>query len=1021
MHAAMFELMRGNVARIAANASELARLADEHDLSLWRAFATFLHGWLAAQGSEAAAGLLGMRRGFDLLDEQNAVIFAGLLKVAQAEAEARAGDVERAVAILDEALATCERTGHRAFEAELHRVRGETVLMHDPVNRATAEEALETAIAIAKQQGARSYELLASLSLAKLHQSNGRLVEAHAVLAPALEGFSPTPEMLEIAEAQTLLAMLAQTEEVKAADAQRQQRLHLQTAYAQAVMWSKGFAAEETKAAFARATELASTSDDFSQRFAAAHGQWTLALVRGELRLARETASTFLKEAEDAGRLVEVGVARRGLALACCDAGDFAEARIHCERAIEACEPERDRETRERFSEDTGTTAMSCLAETMWQLGEVERARELIDEANRRASELGHVPSMSHPLLSRSYLAFLRGDAAAALNAAEELQAHSREHGIPHWRAAAELFAGWARGRLHDATAGAAELQRAMAALADSGARGYAWHHNALLAELEAETLGADSALVRIDEALALARQGEIHCDLPFPYLLRGEFLLKRDPSNSAPAKEAFRTALAIASEQGARSWGLRAALSLAKLYQSTACLVDAHAILAPALEGFSPTPEMPEIAEAQVVLAALADTDEVKTAIARLQRRLDLQRSYGHALMWGKGFGAVETDAAFARVGELAGPAEAAAARFAAYDARCLSSFIRGEYRLARDEAETFLREAEAEGRATEAGAARRMLGVILLYQGELKAARSVLERAIAEYVSERDGKTQVLFGRDTEVSATSYLALAEWHLGEVERARRLSDQAIRRAEEMNQGAAITNALFWRTILETRRDDVAATRLAVAALLASTKEYGIKTYADMGQIYASWARGRLFGPEEGASELKRALEACMALGYRAGLPLFQGLLAELEAATRGFDGALKLIDEGLKIAAETGEHFSDPYLYRLRGDILLKRDPADPAPAEDAYRTASAVAKQQSARSYILLASFSQAKLYQLTGRPIEAHAVLAPALEGFSPTPEMPEIAEARALLESLPHGGEGATASRDKATKG
>jgi predicted ATPase len=93
-----------------------------------------------------------------------------------------------------------------------------------------------------------------------------------------------------------------------------------------------------------------------------------------------------------------------------------------------------------------------------------------------------------------------------------------------------------------------------------------------------------------------------------------------------------------------------------------------------------------------------------------------------------------------------------------------------------------------------------------------------------------------------------------------------------------------------------------------------------------------------------------------------------------------------------------------EPYLHRLRGDILLKRDPADPAPAEDAYRTALAIAKQQGARTYELLASLSLAKLYQSTGRPADAHAVLAPALEGFSPTPEMPEIAEAQALLAAL-----------------
>ena len=137
------------------------------------------------------------------------------------------------------------------------RARGEMLLRRDPANPAPAEEALLTAIAVAKQQGTRSFELRTALLLAKLYPSIGRDADAHSVLALALEGFSPTPEMPEIAEAQALLGSLAETEEVKADVASRQRRLHLQISYGKAVMWSRGYAAEETKAAFARAQELA--------------------------------------------------------------------------------------------------------------------------------------------------------------------------------------------------------------------------------------------------------------------------------------------------------------------------------------------------------------------------------------------------------------------------------------------------------------------------------------------------------------------------------------------------------------------------------------------------------------------------------------------------------------------------------------------------------------------------------------------------------------------------------------------
>ena len=114
-----------------------------------------------------------MRRGIQLQRDQNALTFDGLIKIALAEAEARAGDVDRAVAVIDEAVATCERTEYRAFEAELHRARGEVLLLRDTSDPAPAEEALRSAIGVAKQQGTRSFELRATLALAKLYQATG--------------------------------------------------------------------------------------------------------------------------------------------------------------------------------------------------------------------------------------------------------------------------------------------------------------------------------------------------------------------------------------------------------------------------------------------------------------------------------------------------------------------------------------------------------------------------------------------------------------------------------------------------------------------------------------------------------------------------------------------------------------------------------------------------------------------------------------------------------------------------------
>ena len=137
--------------------------------------------------------------------------------------------------------------------------------------------------------------------------------------------------------------------------------------------------------------------------------------------------------------------------------------------------------------------------------------------------------------------------------------------------------------------------------------------------------------------------------------------------------------------------------------------------------------------------------------------------------------------------------------------------------------------------------------------------------------------------------------------------------------------------------------------------------------------------------------------------GNRHLMPPFLWLLEECEADAQNLDAASSTIEEALSRASVAGQ-CAYAGLHRVRGDILLKRDPVDPALAEEAYKAAIAVANEQGARTYGLPAAFALAKLYQSTGRPAEGYAVLAPALEGFSPAPEMPEIAEAQALMESL-----------------
>ena len=175
---------------------------------------------------------------------------------------------------------------------------------------------------------------------------------------------------------------------------------------------------------------------------------------------------------------------------------------------------------------------------------------------------------------------------------------------------------------------------------------------------------------------------------------------------------------------------------------------------------------------------AAAAPMRRAAEHVADTNQRLKLRSDYASAVMLSRGYAAEETRAAFARAVELTGGAENAAERFTAYWAQWVRSFVRGDLRLARSTAETFLREAEEGGYATEAGVARRGLGVTCLYQGDLAEARTILERTLADYAPDRDAQTQLRFGLDTGVVTTAHLALAMWHLGEVERARRLAQR---------------------------------------------------------------------------------------------------------------------------------------------------------------------------------------------------------------------------------------------------
>ena len=326
---------------------------------------------------------------------------------------------------------------------------------------------------------------------------------------------------------------------------------------------------------------------------------------RGDLMLARQTAETFRREARDPAYAPSLARACVCLGMAILTQGDPAGARAHLEEALEIYDPGWNREAKLRFGSDVGALATAYLAKASWLLGDVAQARKLMDQTVARAIQLQHAPTRAFIGSRTAQLEALRGNAEAMLSASETMVELSQDYGLKLFLAWGKTYRGWAIARLGDREAGVRELREGLAGVAAQGSKQHVPLYLALLAEIEAEM--GESALSRIDGALALARETGEHWSDSFLHRIRGEILLKLDPTNTAAAEQAFRSAIAIAQAQKARSFELQAALGLARFYQSTARLAEAHAVLVPVLEGFSPTPEMPEIAEAQALLERLA------------------------------------------------------------------------------------------------------------------------------------------------------------------------------------------------------------------------------------------------------------------------------------------------------------------------------------------------------------------------------------------------------------------------------
>jgi predicted ATPase len=607
MFAALLGLVRCNPEAVATCSQALADIVSRYDLPAWWAgWVTFLQGWAKWSDGAEASRLAEMRRGLAIAREQGNVWFLPSLEAALAEAEASAGETDAGLRRLDDSFAELERTEQRWYEAEMHRIRAEILLKREPADTAGAEQSLQAAIAIAQSQKARSFELRATLVLAKLYRAANRDADAHAVLAPAIEGFPQTRQFPELTEAQTLLAALSESDAVKSAAALRQRRVHLQISLANALIWAKGHHAPETSAAFARARELANQVEDASERFSAYYGLWVGHQMRCEPAPMREMAELFQREATARPNCPEAVVAHRSSGLTCFYFGDFAGAHEHFQKTIDLYDPARHGDFANRFGNDPCAAAEIFDAETLWALGRVDEALRLADRALADAKSEARAPAVVHA--HRALLGLLQYDPETIATHSRALADLVSRYDLPaFWAGMAIFFQGWTRWWRGEDEAGLAEMRRAVGSFRERGLVCNVATFEPPLAEAEASAGETAAGLRRLDDALAELEATENRSYQAEMHRIRAEILLKRDPADIAAAEQSLQAALAIAQSQKARSFELRAALSLAKLYRAANRDADAHAVLTPAVEGFPPSQQFPELTEAQTLLAALS------------------------------------------------------------------------------------------------------------------------------------------------------------------------------------------------------------------------------------------------------------------------------------------------------------------------------------------------------------------------------------------------------------------------------
>jgi len=383
-----------------------------------------------------------------------------------------------------------------------------------------------------------------------------------------------------------------------------QRELLLQLPLGTAFSTVNGWGSREAERAYTRARELCERLGDPPELFGALSGLCAVHQLRGQYRAAYKIGEQLLQRAQSVVDPALLMHAHSALGCSLYFMGELHLARQHLETAISLYNPERDRPLGHA---DSGVNCRSWAAYTLWTLGYPDRALKSINEALALAQERSHPFSLAFAEMFAGFVHKYRREAGAAQENAERVLGICVERGFTHFLGAATLMRGWAIAAQGRNEEGIEQIQEGLAGVRASGIELGRPPYHTTLADACRQADRIDDGLAAVTEAQAVADQHEERAYEPEIHRVRGELLLRQNHSNAAEAQSCFQRAIEVARDQNAKSWELRATMSLARLFAMQEKRVEARTMLAEIYGWFTEGFDTADLKDAKSLLDELS------------------------------------------------------------------------------------------------------------------------------------------------------------------------------------------------------------------------------------------------------------------------------------------------------------------------------------------------------------------------------------------------------------------------------